>query len=426
MQRIDTLEPVPKYYETNAITQEMVTNGQTELALLTNLRNEVLYSRGEGVSSSTYSVARSLGDLELYREGDGRISSLLDSSRFTSRPNTFLTTTADSGLEMPSSGYHTASGHFALELDYVNGRALDATLQGFRELGITERTLGDAHLVTVLAVGAHEAGHALLAGVGHLARAVEHDDRGNILESVSLPATRLYLGSHPEDAFSGNWNTDVRIHEERFAEGYAHIVIRKSLEVLGYDADESERILELVSADLRSMGTEEGRHQIDHIDEVGPTMSIVDVMKKIKSDGADILPSQENPGELGYGTALTKDEIAEQLSKISLLILNRKEHGFKGVKPDPEEWYRLVKQSQSEQTRGLVEALKTKRMEALASHLGKNAISMILDKVPKAERTQTRVIKRELVKRHPDRYRRATYKRAQQERKNWYNPIIRR
>ena len=160
-------------------------------------------------------------------------------------------------------------------------------------------------------------------------------------------ATRTYLAAHPEEALTGNWNTDVVTQEERFAEGFGNAVLGKVMDTLGYDDKEKATIIShfLDKAGLRSDII--GQHPIDLLDKFSADRGIKEVGHEV---GVEM-----SAGAIGYSMPLSVEKIASQLSELSRLIKSRPADGYV-TNVDRYTWEEKVKTGQSEQTKAEIAA----------------------------------------------------------------------
>jgi hypothetical protein len=234
MQKIDdelgNTEVLPEYYYNSRITKEW-SEGDPQRALLENLRGDLVWKEpGPSVVEAVYAVARSIGDVELYDTDPsaGEVGWVLEGGRYFSSPAQFAHETAEYAPDSVGffrSGELKVLGVDLPALDRQAKRLQALTQQGGESLVDNS----DGYLLAFVHTGAHEVGHALLNGTGGTANSLG-------LGYGHLSATKRYLQNHPEEALTGNWETDVAAHEERFAEGYAVMVTTKVLSLLGYTA----------------------------------------------------------------------------------------------------------------------------------------------------------------------------------------------
>jgi len=318
-------------------------------SMLESFRNEMLWSPDESFKlQNAYGIARNIGDRFLNdSEGSSpEVRSLLERSRPHARPATY-----ELG-HMHESGANIAGGYNEkerkIEAYYAGLNKQVASIRSkFEKQGISLLDPSDALLFSMLATVSHEAGHALLGGVGGLAI-----ENGGIHKGTRLLATRQYLAGHPEDAITGHWLTDVRTHEERFAEGYGHIVVSEAAAALGYDETARDVLLKSLAEDTGIATRPLGQHAVDLLGEVTAEKGIKDVALE-----KGYLMGDE---DLGYSMPLTPQEVFNQLhalgSEMNAGVIN--EASFK---IDKEQWAAEVAARQSETTKAVITAQRNSR-----------------------------------------------------------------
>jgi hypothetical protein len=355
MSQVEILEPTPIHYQNSVVTRELGDENK-ELALLENLRRELVFGAptDERVNS-TYSVVRNIGDVELYA-ADVEVGGLLDATRMGSLPSWFQAELSDTKGNIV--GRHSeAEKVLGIDFNHLNdvSKNLVATLEA---KGTPLKQASDAYLAVYMHVTGHETGHAILSGISRFEHTI------SVAPKQANIATRTFLGKRPEKGFTGNWETDVQIREEQFAEGYAQMVVLKTLKLLGYEEEQALAIIELSAPGYSWEVTAEGQHQIDHIEKVGAEAPIDKVMAAAVDDDEALVNSHQNyRGELGYSAPLTKEEIVEQLVETSKLL---KVGEFDQINPDVHDWEAKVKVGQSEEVRKHIEMLRDKRAELFA------------------------------------------------------------
>lgn len=396
---LDVLEHVPVHYYRTPGAEAAIEAGDVETAQLIGLRSEIQWSRGEGVPSSLYAVARTIGDFELYSASD-EISTILDSSRFMGSPWEYDNVIDSKEGVVKVVGSHDA-GHLKVDVESIYGIAAD--LRGeLMSKGIKERTVGDAELAVGLHIGAHESAHALLYGVGRLVKSIDFD-RGdpNHVTDERLLATKVYLGQHPEQAISGNWNADVAIHEERFAEGYGQMVAKRALTLLGYSDNEIGVFIDAIAPAAGFAQVEQGKHQIDHIDAVSADRSAATIVKSI-DEAAAKRTHQDYEGDLGYSLPLSKEDLVAQLVDTSESIRTRNAHGYASAHPDTTKWHENVGKLQSAETKDLIREMKAERIATLVPRVGKSALRAFIEAETFSDLKKTKGARRELRTLYPE------------------------
>jgi len=190
---------------------------------------------------------------------------------------------------------------------------------------------GDAKLLSLLTVMAHETGHALLSGVSNTRAPQDAGEK-------HLAATRSYLKRNPQLGFTGNWDNDVAIHEERFAEGYAMLVVDKVVATLGYSKRDAAKIKQALSAGTELRGAK-GKNQLDHLKHVDADNSLHALVGEPQAGILD----QSYDGNLGYGKPLTANEMIDQLVEHNSQLTNG---GQLDNGNDPKTWFTAVRSRQ--------------------------------------------------------------------------------
>ncbi len=211
----------------------------------------------------------------------------------------------------------------------------------------------DHQIFQVFSSVAHEAAHALLNG---LSQGVAPS-----LKTVeNRKATRLYLARHPELGLTANWESDVWIHEERFAEGYSRLVGDKVLQIMGYTDRQRKVIMKQEEKSRRSTREgERGQNQIDHLGEADYQTAPAELV----IGGAETKDLHTYKGKLGYGFSLTLHQVANQLEELAQMW--RVGYTPERVSPDAEVWYRQVIKHRSKEITEYIRNLQRDRLKAL-------------------------------------------------------------
>lgn len=342
-------EPIPDYYRNSVAARELES---PEAILLENLRNDLLFAPvGPAITDNLYRVARSIGDFDIYEADDsGEVVTIFDATRYEATPQDFLASVEEMGEH--TAGYHnSAESTFAVAHDYLNQES-KVIAERIEANGVELKNKSDAYLVSFLHVGAHEAGHAALSGISRY-----YNVGAEITDQFA--ATKMYLRDHPEDGMTGSWVTDVWIHEERFAEGYAMVVVDKALKVLGYTDEEIQVIREQVAIYSDAQRAEQGKSQIDIIDELGHF-----------TKPTDLLGDEAYLGELGYPIPLSKSKVVEELAAISRVFSSV---WGKNLHMASLDWEEAVRDKQSPEVRTYIDNLKQQRKEYLEKNEAESA-----------------------------------------------------
>lgn len=352
------LEQIPDLYH-DAIKGHERDEQEADRIMLETLREELIEAPiTPELVINLYSVARNMGDVELFAaDPEHEVGGLLDASRADSRPKKFFV------LDGVHGGAHSESeGNFGINLE--NQQEAAGQLRNIVEKkGFEVKHPGDLFLFINLAIAAHEAGHAILGGISKTQKRMM--ERGAVAEDAIILATKTYLKHNPQQAFTGNWETDVAIHEERFAEGNAQLVIEKAMRLLGY-SDEEVALLESHVSEMNRLKASyhpEGEHQLDYLDQLGAATSAKDAMVVAHGKDDYVDPLQRYNGELGYYAPLTKEEMVAQLKATNKLVLAQ---DYSATTQSPVEWEQVVRQQQSGQVKGLLAGMKAQRAASLA------------------------------------------------------------
>ncbi|MEO5627905.1 MAG: hypothetical protein ABIQ89_03380 [Candidatus Saccharimonadales bacterium] len=352
------MEPLPEYYSSSRAAREF---GETNpnRAMLENLRADIGWNPNtEAVMGSLYSASRIIGDSELYAgDSTGQVALLLEPSRPQAAPEAF--NDAGDGVEnsLEAGSYNEVDHLVNMNMTKLLKHA-DSMVSYFDKAGEPLKNPADAHLFMILGVASHESGHVIMSGLSKFQRQVPGMD---VDYSKNL-ATRTFLGANPDLGFTGNWDTDVQIHEERFAEGYSQMVLRKAMETLGYEPDHIERIAEYLTAGFSWKDTHEGEHQLDHIEKVSADSPINKVMEAVVSTDELIKTHQHYLGDLGYSAPLTPEDMISQFQNLHLILKDR-EAGQ--ANPTAQQWEEKVRAAQSSETKAIIEGLREKRANEL-------------------------------------------------------------
>lgn len=217
------------------------TDPQADQLLLTRLRDGLVHGEmSPEQGRNLFDMAQHIAEAELTDaagEASGVVSGLIELARFYSRPLEF---TAEDDPESNGIFYQS---HRKMGLNFEN---LNQTAKALAKEAEKEefewKDRRDAYLLAFLHTGAHEAGHALLNGIS--IAAIKSDVS---IRKKGLMASRVHIQKHPEMGITGDLEADVRTHEERFAEGYALLVLRNAFSTLGYSDEEVSKLLSMMT-----------------------------------------------------------------------------------------------------------------------------------------------------------------------------------
>ncbi len=310
-------QPLERFPDHPELTMDPERNYQQELlAELKGRLNEGPLD--ESAVRFAYALSREVGDFAVYTlDKTGNSQKLLERTRYHSRPVNFVLDNSDEKIG-GSHNQYTAT-------ITINPDQIDSQEDQINKVDLKE---GDGKLIRLLHFAAHEAGHAILSGAAHL----EQGERSG----VYIAATKRFMADRPDHGFTGNWHTDMSIHEERFAEGYATLVLSESLGLLGYSKRETNRIVKR----YQDVSGEHGASQIDHIKDVQPRKSIGSLVLDAAPDiDTDDIATYE--GQLGYAKPLTTKEVVEQLGALGKHYDSTGED-WQDLLDTPEAWHAAV------------------------------------------------------------------------------------
>lgn len=313
LRKVDTLsraptqlEAVPKYY-LNGVEDE-ATPEEVNAATVKALRNEINFGNldveksREEVVLSGYAIARNIGDVMIGRMSKEAFS-MVGASRLP-----FLKAKETSNERFDAFVYERAHGENFTNTPIVsiNMDALgpdSAYSERFRSdterYGVQVKP-EDVRTILFMSAVAHEAGHLVQFGVGKYLE--DSDDKPDGYSKMSS----TFLKLHPELGLTRNHQTNVRIHNERFAEGYGSMVLREMVGYLGYNEADVDKIMKAVSLESMQSPT------FEHLDELTEDVSLLDIAKQ---NGESYYE-----GDLGYTKPLRPEQIVADLESMSLLI----------------------------------------------------------------------------------------------------------
>jgi hypothetical protein len=330
-----------------------VTQQEASLHLeIVQLRADVHYGRlpeEESSLASAYGIASVLATAEIAKvEGQGSATALLTETAELAKPRELeLYRDEEEGAAAGTFDFDFETLRINTDPIYPRDEGDGEYALGFRFHEVDARHPGDERFIVFMHTMAHEAGHAALHGIGKSLV----DDRN--AHHPGLLATKSFLVDYPEEGFTGHWNTDVYIREERFVEGYSHLALAGLLTILGYDEDEISSIRAdcILATDVAG---ELGSNQVDFLDDITAKIGPAD---KVKSS----LESRKYPGALGYEPFLISEDIIRQLKALAKLQeqIKRGEHAFS--EPLPETWFANVRANQKSEIAQHLDLLRQRR-----------------------------------------------------------------
>jgi hypothetical protein len=293
-----SFDRVPGYYVEGVRPEK--SSDDNLAGILRHMGNELNFGSPEKFPETienAYSVARNIGDAVI-----GNVSpearALLDGTR----PYGIVTRTSSDG---PASVHEWNREGFSnqpvlnVDVESVFGNATERRqlLANYEALGVQVKP-EHASLLHFLKLVSHEAGHLIQFGVGsHMDTANSGGKSG--YDHMSSIALKL----HPEVATTANHYTSLRVHNERFAEGYSNIVMKEAVRALGYTDDESAKIMRAVGFQEQASETEQ------YLNEVTPDKTLTDIGKE---KGISLYE-----GDLGYSMPLSLDQVVADLDIVN-------------------------------------------------------------------------------------------------------------
>lgn len=326
--------------------------------ILENLREEMAFGpkHNSGLLEHSYRIVRNVADVELsLRSGSPQVIKLLDGARGYSRPKMYEGFHHDVAKNLSSK---TLASHnevikrisVASDLLKLESSQLSAFMKA---KGVEIIHPGDESLIALLNTVGHEAGHNVMAGISEILRG--RIDSNEI--ASRLTATSFYVQNNPEIALTGNLDTDVASHEERFSEGYATLVTNKVMESLGYDEKARATIFSYFWDKTSVAASPSGDHPIDFIDQLGARNSLWNIGVQNDKDF--------NMGDLGYSIPLSPDEINAELQFFENIISSDSSKiDHVDMRANPEKWKVLVVDRQNAGTKARLRTQKLLRTHA--------------------------------------------------------------
>lgn len=348
--QIGAVEPLPVSYtgtETGGVNQNIAKNREKGplKGVLESLRQELAFGSKESSAplEHGYRIIRNIADVKFSKlDGSGKVLSLLSATRGYSRPVKY------DGFQMANSengggrslGWHSeASGSIGITREHWLKES-EQLLAEMGTRGIKMNNESDHQLIAFLNTLAHETGHNVLAGISGMLR----ERVGTINGSNRNIATASYMKDNPNRAITGNWDTDVKTHEERFSEGYAGYVMESVLDSLGYNKKAKTAILSYFWDKTAVTQEVAGRHVVDMIDEVSGDKSLLDVAKERGIEGS------VSNGDLGYTMPLTPKEMLDEFTYFDSELRDLEKPQERDVSITADQWQKLVSNSRDKQT----------------------------------------------------------------------------
>ncbi len=179
--------------------------------------------------------------------------------------------------------------------------------EDLKRVGVVMKSHEDLAALRLIAVAAHEGGHRFSQ---EIAKDVFHRPK-----QLSAKVHSAYLAHQPEHAMTGIWEVDAPIHDERFSEGIARIATAQAALELGYDPKDVDTISYIISGFYsETVTTEKLLGAIQQAREEGATPGqVVEAAQPYEQ----LLERAVYPGELGYHSPLSEQEIFDELAYFS-------------------------------------------------------------------------------------------------------------
>ena len=308
--------------------------------LIKNLRNEVAWNPDvPALLETAYSVVRNIGDGALTKaDTSNDVYALLNHTRWDAQPDEYARIDQDGDTLATHNEHHKRMSLHETNL-FDDSRQLKSS---FEKQGFELKDPTDALLFTAVNTAAHESGHALLSGVSKFltSKSGRKDPQDRLPNGIRMVATKAYLAAHPEEAITGNWETDVVTHEERFAEGYGNMVLEIVMDRLGYSGEEKDEIVKHFLDKAGVYSDTAGTHPIDNLDMFNNGRAMEQVGNILERDLAS--------GTIGYSMPLSPDRLIKQLRELTGQVQKNDKFVVDVALAD---WEESVKNGQSEQTR---------------------------------------------------------------------------
>lgn len=333
---------------------------------LQSIRDRVHWSadKFEALLEEAYDMVRQIGDSLLSEvDSTGDAIKLLDASRGLALPKAFK---SPDGIGEKILATHSEERR-EIALHRPKLKAYEAVLkEHLSKTGIELKDPEDALFLLAINTVAHEAGHSVLSGIGKFIAQEAPSIDTNITRP--LKASRMYLVRHPEAGITGNWLTDIKTQEERFAEGYGQLVLGRVMEELGYDERAQQAIFNFLDNKVGLYDSPQGEQAVDFVNNLSPEKSLSQV-----ADEAGIKMSD---ADLGYGMRFTPDELAEVLKDLYQVAIKAADQP-PAITPNIHEWCKAVKGGQSASTKKLIARQLAIRAAAPSSRATKNEPKII-------------------------------------------------
>lgn len=236
-------------------------------------------------------------------------------------------------------GYTYTNSRYGGEIKVLPSALVEGGDYIERELGTRGIQLQhpqDARLIMLMDTIMHEAGHATLSDLGmSIPRSQDAVERMDL--AALFASSAVYMRDHPEKAYMGQWDMDVFIHEERFAEGYSRAGMQELVRALGYSQQRTGVIMDMLKDEMPGFKGKPGRHVMDFIP-MRPGMLEPVGAKMYMSKAAIEIPNQ---GLFGYSNPLTLNELKEQMRHLVGVV----EAGEEAWDVDGSAWSRMVKET---------------------------------------------------------------------------------
>lgn len=289
----NTYEKVPYAYSIDL--QDVAFGDDSLRSLLNSLNNELQWGDPNAqpkLIENAYLVARSIGDSVVASASPSALS-LIDSTRTAASYNASYQDSSVEGAMGHVRTHGDGSAEYGIDIDAIGLAQIELRL---REQGYEPRPM-----VAVLALvhtAAHEAGHMIQRGVGYTG--IGSDKGVSSIDALSDTVLR----NCPDARLTKNHETNVAIHNERFAEGYANATLRAAVESLGYGEDYADALVHAIALD-----GDVSPAMKEHLAATTEEESVKQLYEKTGQ-------KPEYSGMLGYGKPLSLEQIVADLELV--------------------------------------------------------------------------------------------------------------
>jgi hypothetical protein len=298
------------------------THGRADVVLA--LREALPIGQGEHYEAAqkefmyaAWMTGRTLGDDALASRPDSdRAMEVIDDADLNGRP-TFVPA-SDREMNGNMAVYDADDNHAI----FVNKKLFTNELHDnpARETDVVLKDPRDIKLARVVAVLAHEGAHQTLGSIGNGKLRLPDDEYRTKAHATGqlLLATKGKEGyGYTLDGVFGvkdgyNWQKEVMTEEERFAEGYGLMAAREVLGLLGYSADETEKLIN-TAVMARPVDDAEKRLRLDRAVDAAGFVALGQLL-----DTPEAWAGRHQL--VGYSLPLTPDEMVGRLNTLHGIV----------------------------------------------------------------------------------------------------------